>query len=159
MSNAKLFFQGLSDETTTRSENDNSRINVSETLTDIEGNVESRNLNSRDFNIDCGNVRNGNIEINTTTGENNSERLQQTRAQPETVVSSPNTRTSSPNHVIINSNANNFNGIKRKNALKAALSLDPSTLYRGTIPYEKIAFTTPPARLSNPGSVELRKVR
>ncbi|XP_043282880.1 ALK tyrosine kinase receptor isoform X2 [Venturia canescens] len=148
--------QGLCNEK--RAENDNARMQIPEELRDIEGNVESRNLNSRGLSID-GNMSNGNTENGTrtsTTTESNMER-QQTRSQPETVVSSPNTRTSSPNHVIANSNANNFNGIIRKNALKAALSLDPSTLYRGTIPYEKIAFTTPPARLSNPGSVELRK--
>lgn len=77
---------------------------------------------------------------------------------PETSLSSPNTRMSSPNHMAINANVNNNNGILRKSALKAALSLDPSALCRGTIPYEKIAFSPPPPRLSNPGSIELRKV-
>lgn len=39
------------------------------------------------------------------------------------------------------------------------MSLDPSTLYRGTIPYEKIAFSSPPPRLNNPSTMEMRKVK
>lgn len=50
----------------------------------------------------------------------------------------------------------NVNGILRKTGLKAALSLDPSTLCRGTIPYEKIAFSTPPTRLTNSDNIELQ---
>ncbi|KAK0161971.1 hypothetical protein PV327_008362 [Microctonus hyperodae] len=80
----------------------------------------------------------------------------------DTAVSSPSTRTSSPNHSSINSNnPNGINCIARKNPLKAALSLDPSTLYRETIPYEKINFSSPPppppTHLSQPESIELQK--
>ncbi|XP_015594749.1 ALK tyrosine kinase receptor isoform X1 [Cephus cinctus] len=91
--------------------------------------------------------QNGNGESTTTTDTN---------SPPDTLVSLPNTRTSSPSHTVLNANVN-INGILRKSALKAALSLDPSALCRGTIPYEKIAFSPPPPRLSNPGSMELRK--
>lgn len=72
--------------------------------------------------------------------------------------STPNTRTCSPNRIVLNANANNVNGILKKSALKAALSLDPSALYRGTIHYEKIPFSAPPQRSSTPGSIELTKV-
>lgn len=82
----------------------------------------------------------------------------------DTAVSSPSTRTSSPNHSSINSNnPNGVNCIARKNPLKAALSLDPSTLYRDTIPYEKINFSSPPppppTHLTQPESIELQKVQ
>ncbi|XP_068993762.1 ALK tyrosine kinase receptor isoform X2 [Neodiprion pinetum] len=101
---------------------------------------------------------NGNCESMTNTDTNSDSLAIPTSNPPtETSLSSPNTRVSSPNHVILNANVNNNNGILRKSALKAALSLDPSALCRGTIPYEKIAFSPPPPRLSNPGSMELRK--
>ncbi|XP_012251030.2 ALK tyrosine kinase receptor isoform X2 [Athalia rosae] len=101
---------------------------------------------------------NGNYESTTTTDTNSdSLAIPSTNPPPETSLSSPNTRMSSPNHTVINANVNNNNGVLRKSALKAALSLDPSALCRGTIPYEKIAFSPPPARMSNPGSIELRK--
>ena len=102
---------------------------------------------------------NSNKEESTTTTDSNSDSLAMpSSTPPDTAMSSPNTRTSSPIHTHTNSNANNINGLLRKSALKAALSLDPSTLCRGTIPYEKIAFSPPPPRMSNPGSMELRKV-
>lgn len=78
----------------------------------------------------------------------------------DTGLSSPNTPKSSPNHTNIspNNSTNNLNGIVKKNALKATLSLDPATLYRGTIPYEKISFSQAPPRLSNADSLEMKKV-
>lgn len=76
----------------------------------------------------------------------------------ETAMSSPNTQSGSPSHVTLNSNGNNVNGMIRKNALKAALSLDPSALCRGNIPYEKISFSSPSTQTSNPDSMELMKV-
>ncbi|XP_008548464.1 ALK tyrosine kinase receptor isoform X1 [Microplitis demolitor] len=77
----------------------------------------------------------------------------------DTGLSSPNTPKSSPNHTNIspNNSTNNLNGIVKKNALKATLSLDPATLYRGTIPYEKISFSQAPPRLSNADSLEMKK--
>ncbi|XP_066597119.1 leukocyte tyrosine kinase receptor [Prorops nasuta] len=79
--------------------------------------------------------------------------------------SSPNTRTCSPSRSVLNNANNNVNGILKKSALKAALSLDASALCRGTIPYEKIAFSQPapppqrPTSTSNTntGNVERRK--
>ena len=108
---------------------------------------------------------NGNGESTTTTDTNSdSIFIPSSGTPPDTASSSPNTRHSSPNHVRGlgnngNGSPNNVNGIIRKTALKAALSLDPSALCRGIIPYEKIAFSPPKPRLSNPGSTELRKVR
>ena len=122
--------------------------------------MESTNLNCRDCAIDEHNRINGNGDSPPTTDTNSdSLGVPSSTSPPETVVSSPNTRTSSPSHVILNGNGNNMNGIIRKSALKAALSLDPSTLYRGAIPYEKIPFSTPPPRMSNPDSMDVRKVK
>ncbi|XP_063995101.1 leukocyte tyrosine kinase receptor isoform X2 [Diachasmimorpha longicaudata] len=73
--------------------------------------------------------------------------------RPDTVASSPNTRNSSPSHRA--TSPDNVNGLIKKSALKAALSLDPSALYRGTIPYEKIAFPSPAS--GNTATVEMRQ--
>ncbi|XP_033212809.1 ALK tyrosine kinase receptor [Belonocnema kinseyi] len=103
------------------------------------------------------NVTSNKEESSTITDSNSESLAMPSSTPPDTAMSSPNTRTSSPIHTNRNSNANNINGLLRKSALKAALSLDPSTLCRGNIPYEKIAFSPPPPRMSNPGSMELRK--
>ncbi|XP_031782038.1 leukocyte tyrosine kinase receptor isoform X2 [Nasonia vitripennis] len=114
--------------------------------------------------------QNGNNGESTTTTDTNSDSIfmPSSRTPPDTASSSPNTRTSSPNHAaggpLDNGNSgnsgnpnNNVNGVIRKSALKAALSLDPSALCRGAIPYEKMAFSPPKPRLSNPGSAELAR--
>ncbi|XP_029176509.1 ALK tyrosine kinase receptor-like isoform X2 [Nylanderia fulva] len=100
--------------------------------------------------------RNGN-ESTTTTDTNSDSLIAQSSDTPldTTTNSSPNTRTCSPSHTTGLSNVNNVNGIVKKSTLKATLSLDPSALCRGTIPYEKI--TTRTQRSSTPGSMELRK--
>ncbi|KAL6421509.1 hypothetical protein ACFW04_014280 [Cataglyphis niger] len=100
--------------------------------------------------------RNGN-ESTTTTDTNSDSLIVQSSDTPldtTTTNSSPNTRTCSPSRTI-GLTVNNVNGIVKKNTLKATLSLDPSALCRGTIPYEKI--TTQTQRSSTPGSMELRK--
>lgn len=108
--------------------------------------------------MDQKNRQNGNGESTTTTDTNSDSIPVASSTSPqETAASSPNTRTSSPCHTAMSPNPN-VNGIIKKSTLKAALSLDPSALYRATIPYEKIAFSPPPQRLSNPGSMELKKV-
>ncbi|KMQ91292.1 alk tyrosine kinase receptor-like protein [Lasius niger] len=101
--------------------------------------------------------RNGN-ESTTTTDTNSDSLIAQSSDTPldTTTNSSPNTRTCSPSHTTGLNNVNNVNGMAKKNTLKATLSLDPSALCRGTIPYEKI--TTRTQRSSTPGSMELRKV-
>ncbi|XP_070151129.1 ALK tyrosine kinase receptor isoform X2 [Polyergus mexicanus] len=100
--------------------------------------------------------RNGN-ESTTTTDTNSDSLIVQSSDTPldtTTTNSSPNTRTCSPSRMT-GLTVNNVNGIMKKNTLKATLSLDPSALCRGTIPYEKI--TTRTQRSSTPGSMELRK--
>ncbi|XP_046835258.1 ALK tyrosine kinase receptor isoform X2 [Vespa crabro] len=102
--------------------------------------------------------KNGNES--TTTTDTNSDSMAVVPADTSTDTTSnstPNTRTCSPSRIVLNANANNVNGILKKSALKAALSLDPSALYRGTIHYEKIPFSAPPQRSSTPGSIELSK--
>ncbi|XP_076236265.1 anaplastic lymphoma kinase isoform X2 [Calliopsis andreniformis] len=101
--------------------------------------------------------RNGNESV-TTTDTNSDSLIVASDSPPDTTNSSPNTRTCSPSHTGLNTTATNVNGMLKKNTLKAALSLDPSALCRGTIPYEKIAFSPPPQRSSTPGSMELKKV-
>lgn len=76
----------------------------------------------------------------------------------DTAMSSSNTQSFSPSHVILNSNGNNINGMIKKNALKGALSLDPSALCRDNIPYEKIAFSSPSTQTNNSDNMELMKV-
>ncbi|XP_076750221.1 anaplastic lymphoma kinase isoform X1 [Xylocopa sonorina] len=135
---------------------------VHRTSTDIENSGKLRNAdngnnrptdieNRESSAVDVTDIdrRNGNESITTT--ETNSE------TPPDTTNSSPNTRTCSPSHTGLNTTATNVNGMLKKNALKAALSLDPSALCRGTIPYEKIAFSPPPQRSSTPGSMEIKK--
>lgn len=104
--------------------------------------------------------KNGNES--TTTTDTNSDSMAVVPADTSTDTmsnSTPNTRTCSPSRIVINANANNVNGILKKSTLKAALSLDPSALYSGTIHYEKIPFSAPPQRSSTPGSIELTKVK
>lgn len=125
------------------------------------------NGNSRPEEVEsrlCGSVdaadvdrRNGNESTTTTDTNSDSMIVASSDTPPDTANSSPNTRTCSPSRTDLNTNANNVNGMLKKNALKAALSLDPSALCRGTIPYEKIAFSPPPQRSSTPGSMELKK--
>ncbi|XP_034171879.1 anaplastic lymphoma kinase isoform X1 [Osmia lignaria lignaria] len=98
--------------------------------------------------------RNGNDSVTDTNSD--SLIVASSDTPPDTTNSSPNTRTCSPSHTGLNTSTN-VNGMLKKNALKAALSLDPSALCRGTIPYEKIAFSPPPQRSSTPGSMELKK--
>lgn len=103
--------------------------------------------------------RNGNESTTTTDTNSDSLIVQSSDTPPNTTTnSSPNTRTCSPSRVIgLNyANVNNANDIAKKSTLKATLSLDPSALYRGAIPYEKITRHT--QRSSTPGSMELRKV-
>lgn len=98
--------------------------------------------------------RNGN-ESTTTTDTNSDSLIAQSSDTPldtTTTNSSPNTRACSPSRIT----TFNVNGMVKKNTLKATLSLDPSALCRGTMPYEKI--TTRTQRSSTPGSMELRKV-
>jgi hypothetical protein len=80
------------------------------------------------------------------------------RMPPDVISSSPNTRTSSPSHVALES-PSPMNGIVKKTNLKAALSLDPSALCRGAMSYEKIAFSPPKPEINKPKSTEIRKVR
>jgi len=112
-------------------------------------------------NIDSAITDRKNGNESTTTTDTNSDSLiaQSSDTPPDTITnSSPNTRSCSPNRIIgLNANVSNVNGMVKKNTLKATLSLDPSALCRGTIPYEKITTQ----RLSSsytPGSMELRKV-
>lgn len=102
--------------------------------------------------------RNGNDSITTIDTNSDSLIVASSDTPPDTTNSSPNTRTCSPSHTGLNTSTTNVNGMLKKNALKAALSLDPSALCRGTIPYEKIAFSPPPQRSSTPGSMEIKKV-
>lgn len=106
--------------------------------------------------------QNGNGHESTTTTDTNSDSIfiASSGTPPDTASSSPNTRHCSPNHSPNNGNEspNNVNGIIRKNALKAALSLDPSTLCRNTKPCENIGFNSPKPVLNNPGSTDHRKV-
>ncbi|XP_025157747.1 ALK tyrosine kinase receptor [Harpegnathos saltator] len=102
--------------------------------------------------------RNGNESTTTTDTNSDSLIVQSSDTPPNTTTnSSPNTRTCSPSRVIgLNyANVNNANGVVKKSTLKATLSLDPSALYRGAIPYDKITRHT--QRSSTPGSMELRK--
>jgi len=110
-------------------------------------------------NIDSAATDRKNGNESTTTTDTNSDSLivQSSDTPPDTINSSPNTRTCSPSRTIgLHTNVSNVNGMIKKSTLKATLSLDPSALCRGTIPYEKI--TTRTQRSSTPGSMELRKV-
>lgn len=142
---------------------------VHRTSTDIEnrlrnadnGNNRTSNIeNRRNSTVDITDVdrRNGNESITTTETNSDSLIVASSDTPPDTINSSPNTRSRSPSHTGLNTSATNVNGMLKKNALKAALSLDPSALCRGTIPYEKIAFSPPPQRSSTPGSMEIKKV-
>lgn len=142
---------------------------VHRTSTDIEnrlrnadnGNNRTSNIeNRRNSTVDITDVdrRNGNESITTTETNSDSLIVASSDTPPVTINSSPNTRSRSPSHTGLNTSATNVNGMLKKNALKAALSLDPSALCRGTIPYEKIAFSPPPQRSSTPGSMEIKKV-
>ncbi|XP_011878033.1 PREDICTED: ALK tyrosine kinase receptor [Vollenhovia emeryi] len=133
---------------------------------DIEGrnNIDNGNNRPEDechmtANIDSAITDRKNGNESTTTTDTNSDSLiaQSSDTPPDTTTnSSPNTRTCSPSRTIgLNANVSNVNGMVKKNTLKATLSLDPSALCRGTIPYEKI--TTRMQRSSTPGSMELRK--
>ncbi|XP_011703178.1 PREDICTED: ALK tyrosine kinase receptor isoform X2 [Wasmannia auropunctata] len=108
-------------------------------------------------NIDSAITDRKNGNESTTTTDTNSDSLiaQSSDTPPDTITnSSPNTRTCSPSRIIgLNANVSNVNGMVKKNTLKATLSLDPSALSRGTIPYEITTRT----RSSTPGSMELRK--
>ncbi|KYN34630.1 ALK tyrosine kinase receptor [Trachymyrmex septentrionalis] len=113
-------------------------------------------------NIDSAITDRKNGNESTTTTDTNSDSLiaQSSDTPPDTITnSSPNTRSCSPSRIIgLNANVSNVNGMVKKNTLKATLSLDPSALCRGTIPYEKITTQ----RLSSsytPGSMELRKLQ
>ncbi|KAG7206284.1 hypothetical protein KM043_003665 [Ampulex compressa] len=101
--------------------------------------------------------RNGNESTTTTDTNSDSLIAPSSGTPPDTCNSSPNTRTCSPSRTGLNPNPGNVNGMLKKTALRAALSLDPSALCRGAIPYEKIAFPPPPQRSSTPGSMELKK--
>lgn len=144
---------------------------VHRTSTDIENSGKLKiadNGNNRPTDIECRrsstaevtdvDKRNGNESVTTTDTNSDSLIVASSDTPPDTTNSSPNTRTCSPSHAGLNTNATNVNGMLKKNALKAALSLDPSALCRGTIPYEKIAFSPPPQRSSTPGSMEIKKV-
>ena len=144
---------------------------VHRTSTDIENSGKLKiadNGNNRPTDIECRrsstaevtdvDKRNGNESVTTTDTNSDSLIVASSDTPPDTTNSSPNTRTCSPSHAGLNTNATNVNGMLKKNALKAALSLDPSALCRGTIPYEKIAFSPPPQRSSTPGSMEIEKV-
>ncbi|KAL6257987.1 hypothetical protein P5V15_011582 [Pogonomyrmex californicus] len=131
---------------------------------DIEDHVDNGNNRPEDechltANIDDAITDRKNGNESTTTTDTNSDSLiaQSSDTPPDTTTnSSPNTRTCSPSRTIgLNANISNVNGMVKKTALKATLSLDPSALCRGTIPYEKI--TTQTQRSSTPGSMELRK--
>lgn len=101
--------------------------------------------------------KNGNESTTTTDTNSDSLIAQSSDTPPDTINSSPNTRSCSPSRTIgLHTNVSNVNGMIKKSTLKATLSLDPSALCRGTIPYEKI--TTRTQRSSTPGSMELRKV-
>ncbi|KAK9299944.1 hypothetical protein QLX08_007170 [Tetragonisca angustula] len=143
---------------------------VHRTSTDIENSGKLKiadNGNNRPTDIECRrsstaevtdvDKRNGNESVTTTDTNSDSLIVASSDTPPDTTNSSPNTRTCSPSHAGLNTNATNVNGMLKKNALKAALSLDPSALCRGTIPYEKIAFSPPPQRSSTPGSMEIEK--
>ncbi|KAF3419780.1 hypothetical protein E2986_07868, partial [Frieseomelitta varia] len=145
---------------------------VHRTSTDIENSGKLKiadNGNNRPTDIECRrsstaevtdvDKRNGNESVTTTDTNSDSLIVASSDTPPDTTNSSPNTRTCSPSHAGLNTNATNVNGMLKKNALKAALSLDPSALCRGTIPYEKIAFSPPPQRSSTPGSMEIKKVK
>ncbi|CAK9818713.1 ALK tyrosine kinase receptor [Anthophora plagiata] len=140
------------------------------TSTDIENSGKLRNADNgnnrpadietrRDSTVDVTDVdrRNGNESITTTDTNSDSLIVASSDTPPDTTNSSPNTRTCSPSHTGLNTSNTNVNGMLKKNALKAALSLDPSALCRGTIPYEKIAFSPPPQRSSTPASMEIKK--
>ncbi|XP_033330553.2 anaplastic lymphoma kinase isoform X2 [Megalopta genalis] len=102
--------------------------------------------------------RNGNESITTTDTNSDSLIVASSDTPPDTTNSSPNTRTCSPSHAGLNTTATaNVNGMLKKTSLKAALSLDPSALCRGKIPYEKIAFSPQIQRSSTPGSMEIKK--
>ncbi|XP_061927823.1 ALK tyrosine kinase receptor isoform X2 [Apis cerana] len=141
---------------------------VHRTSTDIEnrlrntdnGNNRASSIeNRRNSTVDITDIdrRNGNESITTTETNSDSLIVASSDTPPDTINSSPNTRSRSPSHTGLNTSATNVNGMLKKNALKAALSLDPSALCRGTIPYEKIAFSPPPQRSSTPGSMEIKK--
>ncbi|KAK1117952.1 hypothetical protein K0M31_015619 [Melipona bicolor] len=119
--------------------------------------IECRRSSSTAEEVTDVDKRNGNESVTTTDTNSDSLIVASSDTPPDTTNSSPNTRTCSPSHAGLNTNATNVNGMLKKNALKAALSLDPSALCRGTIPYEKIAFSPPPQRSSTPGSMEIKK--
>lgn len=121
------------------SDNGNSGIEECHSNTDIDNAITDR--------------RNGNESATTT--DTDSLIAQSSDTPPDTTTnSSSNTRMGSPNRTA-GFNAN-VNGMVKKSTLKATLSLDPSTLCRNTIPYEKISTQT--QQPSTPGSIELRKV-
>ncbi|XP_076300861.1 anaplastic lymphoma kinase isoform X1 [Lasioglossum baleicum] len=118
----------------------------------------------RSSTIDIADVdkRNGNESVTTT--DTNSDSLIVASSDtppdttPDTTNSSPNTRTCSPSHVgLTATTTTNVNGMFKKNSLKAALSLDPSALCRGKIPYEEIAFSSQAQRSSTPGNMGIKK--
>ncbi|XP_053974206.1 ALK tyrosine kinase receptor isoform X2 [Hylaeus volcanicus] len=131
------------------------KLGVADNGNNRPGGIETR----RNSTVDATEVdrRNGNESVTTTDTNSDSLIVASSDTPPDTTNSSPNTRTCSPSHAGLNTSATNVNGMLKKNALKAALSLDPSALCRGTIPYEKIAFSPPPQRSSTPGSMELKK--
>ncbi|XP_015429458.1 PREDICTED: ALK tyrosine kinase receptor [Dufourea novaeangliae] len=150
--------------------NNRDEKSVHRTSTDIENNgklgytdngndrpMETESHQSSTIDITEADRRNGNESQTTTDTNSDSLIVASSDTLPDTTNTSPNTRTCSPSHVGLNTTPTNVNGMLKKNALKAALSLDPSTLCRGTIPYEKIAFTPPPQRSSTPGSIEIKK--
>lgn len=94
-------------------------------------------------------------ELNGTKSNGNESATDSDSIFVASSVTPPDTASSSPN----NGNASpskNVNGIVKKTTLKAALSLDPSTLCRK--PCDKIGFGSGKPVLSNPGSTDLGKV-
>lgn len=97
-------------------------------------------------------------QVNTTDRKNKQNGIienKKTDSPQNFTVSSPKIQSSS---VVVADTNPNVNGIIKKTALKAALSLDPSTLYRATIPYEKIAFSQPPSNINNTETKDIKNV-
>ncbi|XP_051176144.1 leukocyte tyrosine kinase receptor-like [Leptopilina boulardi] len=134
-----------------------------------EGEKEYRELEKENANmINCSKNTStlDDINCNSNSYEKSSSEMNDSNADTlvmlsstnlDTAMSSSNTQSFSPSHVILNSNGNNINGMIKKNALKGALSLDPSALCRDNIPYEKIAFSSPSTQTNNSDNMELMK--
>ncbi|XP_078052989.1 anaplastic lymphoma kinase isoform X3 [Augochlora pura] len=155
------------DSSNDREENSEHRISEdiensgkSDNSSDNGNNRPSETESRRSSTIDIADVDKRNANDSTTTTDINSDSLivASTDKPPETTNLSPSTRTCSPTHAGLNTTATtNVNGMLKKTSLKAALSLDPSALCRGKIPYEKMAFSPQVQRSSTPGSMEIKK--